>query len=239
MFRRRTGSRTAMPGAARHHLFAARSFSASIIPDSFFSLRDQSLHMRHSISELTAIIRDRRTIQPKDFSTREVQRDLIDQVLGNAVWAPTHGMTQPWRFVVYTGAARERLSAFMGGEYRRITPPERFLQRKYDNHVQRPLQSSVVVALGVARDPHGKVPLHEEQYSAACAVQNMYLTCTALGLGALWSTGAVVTGEEMVKFMGLGPDDRCLGLFYMGYPAVEWPKGYRKPLPDLVRYAEP
>ena len=27
-----------------------------------------------------------------------------------------------------------------------------------------------------------------------------------------------------------------MGLFFMGYPAVEWPKGYRKPLPDLVKY---
>ncbi|HMN04920.1 MAG TPA: nitroreductase [Flavobacteriales bacterium] len=194
--------------------------------------------MRHSISEITSIIRDRRSIQPKDFSDRQVQRDMIDQVLGNAIWAPTHGMTQPWRFHVFTGQARERLSAFLGEEYKRITPPERFLQRKYDNHVQRPMQSSVVIALGMARDPHGKIPAHEEQFSVACAVQNMYLTCTAYGLGGFWSTGAVLTGEAMVRFLGLGPADQCLGLFYMGYPAGEWPKGYRKPLPDLVTYVQ-
>lgn len=192
--------------------------------------------MRHSVSEITAIIRDRRSIQPKDFSPREVQRDVIDQVLGNAIWAPTHGMTQPWRFSVFTGTAREQLSAFMGSEYLRITPPERFMQRKYDNHVQRPLQSSVVVALGMVRDPKGKIPLHEEQYSVACAVQNMYLTCAAYGLGGFWSTGAVLTGEAMRDFLELGQQDHCLGLFYMGYPAGEWPKGYRKPLPDFVRY---
>ncbi len=192
--------------------------------------------MRHSISEITEIIRDRRSIQPKDYSPREVQRDIIDHVLGNAVWAPTHGMTQPWRFVVFTSGARDRLSLFLGEEYKRTTPPERFLQRKYDNHVQRPLQSSVVVALGLVRDPHGKIPLQEEQYSMACAVQNMHLTCTAYGLGGFWNTGPVITGPEMVRFLGLGPDDQCLGLFYMGYPAGEWPKGYRKPLPDLVKY---
>jgi nitroreductase len=192
--------------------------------------------MRHSISEITETIRDRRSIQPKDFSPRQVQRDIIDHVLGNGIWAPTHGMTQPWRFLVFTGAARERLSAFMGAEYKRITPEEKFLQRKYDNHVQRPLQSSVVVALGMARDPKGKIPLQEEQFAVACAVENMYLTCAAYGLGAFWSTGAVITGAEMVRFLGLGAEDHCLGLFYMGYPAGEWPKGYRKPLPDLVRY---
>ncbi|MCC6839407.1 MAG: nitroreductase [Flavobacteriales bacterium] len=194
--------------------------------------------MRYSLSEISAIIRDRRTVQPKDFSPRQVAREVIDQVLGNAIWAPTHGMTQPWRFTVYTGAARERLSRFLGEEYKRTTVPERFLQRKYDNHVQRPLQSTVVVALGMARDPQGKIPLHEEQYAVACAVQNMHLTCAAYGLGAFWSTGAVITGEAMVRFLGMGAEDRCLGLFYMGYPAGEWPKGYRRPLPDVVQYVE-
>jgi nitroreductase len=192
--------------------------------------------MRHAISEITGTIRDRRTIQPKDFSPREVQREVIDQVLGNAIWAPTHGMTQPWRFIVFTGKGRERLSTFLGEEYKRTTAPERFLQRKYDNHVQRPLQSSVVIALGLIHEPGGKISLHEEQLSMACAVQNMYLTCTAYGLGGFWNTGAVLTGEAMRDFLGLGPNGHCMGLFYMGYPAAEWPKGYRKPLPDLVEY---
>lgn len=138
--------------------------------------------MRHSISELTGVIRDRRTIQPKDYSSREVHREVIDQVLGNAVWAPTHGMTQPWRFTVFTGAARERLSAFLGEEYKRVTPPERFLQRKYDNHVQRPLQSSVVVALGLARDPHGKIPCmrNSSPWPARCR------TCTSPVRRSAW-----------------------------------------------------
>lgn len=141
--------------------------------------------MRHSVSEITAIIQDRRTVQPKDFSTREVQRDVIDRVLGNAIWAPNHGMTQPWRFTVFTGTGRDRLSRFLGEEYTRITPAEKFMPRKFENHVQRPLQATVVIALGLARDPNRKIPLLEEQLAVGCAVQNMYLTCAAYGLGAL------------------------------------------------------
>ncbi|HEX2617165.1 MAG TPA: nitroreductase [Flavobacteriales bacterium] len=192
--------------------------------------------MRHSVSDITAIIQDRRTIQPKDYTAREVQRDIIDRVLGNAVWAPTHGMTQPWRFTVFTGEGRTRLSEFLGAEYTRLTPPEKFLPKKFENHTQRPLQSTVVIALCMARDPNRKIPLIEEQLSVACAVQNMHLTCTAYGLGGFWSTGAAITGPGMRTFLGLGEEDQCLGLFYMGYPSVEWPKGYRKPLPDFVRY---
>ncbi|HMQ76230.1 MAG TPA: nitroreductase [Flavobacteriales bacterium] len=194
--------------------------------------------MRHSVSDLTAVIRDRRTIQPNDMSDRVVQRDMVELILSNATWAPNHGMTQPWRFVVFAGDARHRLSAFMGEEYTRITPPEKFMPRKHENAVQRPLQASVVVALGMARDPRGKISELEEQLAVACAVQNMHLTCTAYGLGGFWGTGAVVTGDGMRRFIGLAEGDRCMGLFYMGYPAVDWPKGYRKPLPDVMSWQQ-
>lgn len=194
--------------------------------------------MRHSVSDLTAVIRDRRTIQPKDMSDRVVQRDMVELVLSNGTWAPNHGMTQPWRFIVFSGDARQRLSAFMGEEYTRITPPEKFMPRKHENAVQRPLQASVVVALGLARDPRGKISELEEQLAVACAVQNMHLTCTAYGLGGFWGTGAVITGDGMRRFLGLADGDRCMGLFYIGYPAVDWPKGYRKPLPDVMSWLE-
>ena len=192
--------------------------------------------MKYSVSDLNVLIQDRRTIYPKDYTAREVHRDIIERVLQNATWAPTHGMTQPWRFTVFTNAALTRLSSFLGDEYKRLTPPEKFLQKKFDNQTQRPLQSTVVIALGMARDPHGKISELDEMHAMACAVQNMHLTCTAYGLGGFWSTGAAATGDGMREFLGLAEKDRCLGLFYIGYPAIEWPKGYRKSWVDLVKW---
>ncbi len=194
--------------------------------------------MKYSVSELSDVIRDRRTIFPKDYTAREVHRDIIERVLQNAVWAPNHGMTQPWRFTVFTGEGRKRLSAFLGAEYTRNTPPEKFLPKKLANHTDRPLQSSVAIVLGLARDPHRKISQLEEQMAMACAVQNMYLTCTAYGLGGFWATGAVLTSDALRDFIGLGEEDRCEGIFYIGYPPGEWPKGYRKPWVDFVKWEE-
>ncbi len=192
--------------------------------------------MKFSVSEISDLVRHRRTIYPKDYTDRVVHRELVERILGNGTWAPTHGMTQPWRFTVYSGAAREELSNFLGDVYTRSTPPEKFLQRKFDNLTQRPLQSSVVIALGMARDPKGKISERDELLAVACAVQNMHLTCTAYGLGAFWATGGPMTGPAMRDFIGLGEQDQALGLFYIGYPAVEWPKGYRKPLDQCVTW---
>jgi len=194
--------------------------------------------MRHSVSELNAVIKDRRTIYPKDLGPREVQRELLEQVLTNGCWAPTHGMTQPWRFKVFTGEGRQRLAHFLGENYRAMTPEDRFLQRKYDNLTLRPMQSSAVIAIGMARDPKGKISDQDEQWAVACAVQNMHLTCTAYGLGAFWATGGIPTSDALRAWLGLQEGDRCMGLLHIGYPATEWPKGYRKPLEQVVEWMD-
>lgn len=192
--------------------------------------------MKFSVSEITELIRHRRTIYPKDLTDREVHKEMIERILTNATWAPTHGMLQPWRFTVFSGKGREELSTFLGAEYTRITPPEKFLQKKYENALQRPLQSSVVIGIGMAHDPAGKISERDNQFAVACAVQNMHLTCTAYGLGGFWATGGATTGTGMRDFLGLGEHDQALGLFFIGYPAIEWPKGYRKPLDQRVKW---
>lgn len=194
--------------------------------------------MKFSVSEISDLVRHRRTIYPKDYTDRVVHREIVERVITNGTWAPTHGMTQPWRFTVFSGDARKRLSEFLGAVYTRNTPPEKFMQKKYDNITQRPLQSSVVIALAMVRDPHGKISERDELLAMGCAVQNMHLTCAAYGLGAFWATGGPMTGPDMRSFLGLGPDDQALGLFYIGYPAAEWPKGYRKPLDQVMRWWE-
>jgi nitroreductase len=194
--------------------------------------------MKYSVSDLSDLIRDRRTIYPKDYSPREVHRDIIERVLQNATWAPNHGMTQPWRFTVFSGEALGRLSKFLGEEYTRLTPPEKFMPKKFENHTQRPLQTRVAIALCMARDQSGKISEQEEMLAMACAVQNMHLTCTAYGLGGFWSTGAAITGDGIRTYLGLAEKDRCLGLFYMGYPSIAWPKGYRKSWVDMVTWVD-
>jgi len=52
----------------------------------------------------------------------------------------------------------------------------------------------------------------------ACAVQNMHIVASAYGVGAYWSSGAFVYSDDMKEYLGLEGKDRCLGVFYVGYP---------------------
>ena len=69
--------------------------------------------MKYNLSEITEVIKNRRSIAPEKFSSRQVHREQIELLLNNAIWAPSHGMTQPWRFKVFMGDGRKRIAEFL------------------------------------------------------------------------------------------------------------------------------
>ena len=80
--------------------------------------------MKYNLSEITDVIRNRRTIYPEQFSDRKVHQEQIELLLNNAIWAPTHGNTQPWRFKVFIEDARQNLSDFLVRTYCEVTPEQ-------------------------------------------------------------------------------------------------------------------
>jgi nitroreductase len=186
--------------------------------------------MKYNLSEITEVIKNRRSIAPEKFSSRQVHREQIELLLNNAIWAPSHGMTQPWRFKVFMGDGRKRIAEFLPELYKAKTTPESFKQAKFDKMSQRPMLASAVIAICMERDPALKIAEIEEVEAVACAVQNIHLTCTAYGLAGFWATPALIYTKEMNTFLSLGENDKCLGLFYVGYTNEEWPKSHRKPI---------
>jgi len=186
--------------------------------------------MRFNLSEVNELIRNRRTIYPEQYSDRQVHREQLEVILNNAQWAPTHGNTQPWRFKVFTGNARQNLSDFLAKTYLELTPSEEQNDAKLAKMLKRPLLASAIIAVCMERQPEEKILEIEEIEAVACAIQNMHLTCTAYGLGGFWSTPKLIYHSKTNEFLGLNEKDKCLGLFYIGYPSIDWPAAHRRPL---------
>jgi nitroreductase len=195
--------------------------------------------MRHTLSEITAVIKDRRTIYPEFFSNRKIHKEQIETILNSAIWAPTHGLTQPWRFKVFRAEGLTKLSVFLSSKYKEIAG-DNFSEMKYQKLKNRPLLAGAVIAVSLKRDPKEKIREIEEIEAVACAIQNMHLTCTAWGLGAFWSSPELIYKPFMNEFLGLAEKDKCLALFYIGYPKddFEWPKGQRKPIEYVTEWVE-
>jgi nitroreductase len=193
--------------------------------------------------DLTAIldtIRSRRSFPIQQLSPEPIDLDSIQLMLEAANWAPNHGQTEPWRFTVFAGQGRQRLGAAFGEAYRQLTPPERYDAAGEQAQRRRVWQAPVWISLGMApgMDERGtrRMPEWEELIAVGCAIQNAHLVATGLGLGAKWTSGAVVTHEHVAEFVGLEPPARLLGFLYIGQPAGEWPTGTRRPLDGKIRW---
>lgn len=194
--------------------------------------------MRHSISDTSTLILDRRSIAPEKYSGRRVHREIVDQVLQHGTWAPNHGMTQPWRFRVFLDEGARSLMAQLSEAYR-AHAGEKAMDSKADKVRARGERCNAIVALGLDHDVEGRFPLWEDQAALASAVQNMYLMCTAHGIGGFWSTPGFLAHPLAQQALGHAEGVHSMGLFYMGYPEGEWPgKGHRKPLEYVTDWIE-
>ena len=183
--------------------------------------------MNPDISQIKHLIAERRSVKPVQYSGERIDDHLVEMVLEAANWAPTHGYTEPWRFVVFTEDALSSLGKFMADLDQPDNSIEGFNQQRYDRLFKRPQMSSHVIGIGMKPGNNPKVPEIEEICSTAMAVQNMWLMAHSLGLGAYWSTGALAFRDETRNFFGLDPDCKSLGFFYMGIPAGKVPAGRR------------
>jgi len=172
--------------------------------------------MQYPASVIDHLIQHRRSVKPDQYSGTPVDESIILQMLENARWAPTHGMTEPWRFTVFTGNGLRRFAEFTAKLYKSVTPADRFLEHKYTKLLSNPLKASHLILIGMKRQQNGKIPEVEEICAVACAVQNMQLTAKAHGAVSYWSTGGVTYDPQMKKVLGLEETDLCLGMLYIG-----------------------
>lgn len=185
-------------------------------------------------AEVLTLIKQRRSIYPNMYVDRPIEKEVLESILEAANWAPTHRKTEPWRFKIFQGEARQKIADFMAADYLKKGGAE--TDMKYKKVRKKPLQANVVIALCMQRDPQERLPHWEEQMSLAMAVQNMWLMCTAHEIGSYWSSpGAIVEDRD---FLELAEGEYCYGLFYMGYHRAPEIEGKRSPIEEKVTYVK-
>jgi nitroreductase len=184
--------------------------------------------MNDKIATLKEIIENRRTIKPEEFNGSLIPEPVVEEILASANWAPTHGLTEPWRFFVFSGKdGVHQFGKLHADLYLQETPTEQFLQKKYDTFLQKPERSSHVIVLVMKRGDKDNIPEQEELAATACAVQNMLLMASAHRLAVYWGTGGMCYHPALKKHFGLREQDMVMGFLYMGYSDKEHPTGFR------------
>ena len=143
-------------------------------------------------------------------------RETIEKLLDAAVQAPNHYKVRPWRFVVLTGDARNKLGDVMSASQQDRHPD--FPQEAFDKTRGLPLRAPVLIAVGVDKPSEEKVLEIENVCAVAAAIQNLLLAAQALGLGAKWRTGEWARDAKVKEFLGFSADQHIVGFIYVGYP---------------------
>ncbi len=192
--------------------------------------------MNFSYEQVNKLIKSRRSTKPRYFNGEKIEDSIVWQILENASWAPTHGLTQPWRFKVFTDDGLAKLANFQADLYQKLTPEENFKSEKYNRLKTNILKSSHVVVICMERQKSEKIPEIEEIEAVACSVQNMALTAAAYGICSFWGSGGVTYTQELKDFLGLGEKDLCLGYLYLGYSDNPATVSRRDPIQEKVEW---
>lgn len=174
---------------------------------------------------LNAIIRERRTVFADQYIDKPIAKEVIEEIIINATWAPTHKRTEPWRFIVLEGNHKEKFGSFMLRYYKQKLALQDFPESRYESTLNYPKNATLVVIV-FQRDKKERLPEWEEIAAISCAVQNMWLSCTANNIAGYWDTceAAIAYGNNLE----LAENEKSLGIFYMGYPDPLAKKGKSK-----------
>src|SRR5690606_12490284 len=113
--------------------------------------------------------------------------------------APTHKRTQPWRFVVFRNEGLIRLGDELARIYKSVTPTEKYNELTEQNMGNKAKQSKAAVAIIV--NYTGDLPEWEELAATACAVENMWLAASSIGIGGYWATPGLI--DHIGAFLNL------------------------------------
>jgi nitroreductase len=178
--------------------------------------------------EFNNLVAARRSVFPEFYTGEKVDDGVINQMLVNATWAPTHKLTQPWRFIVFTGDGIKQFAQSQADIFKEVTLKDgTFKEEKYQKLLKKPLLSSHIIVVCMVRDPKKSVPEVEEIGAVFCAVENMYLTAHAYNVGCYLSTGGITYFPEAKTLFGLEAEDRVIGFLHVGKPK-EQPRGTKR-----------
>jgi nitroreductase len=153
----------------------------------------------------------------RSYRDKEIQEDLLQQVLEAGRLAPSACNNQPWKFIVVKDKnLKEKLiPACKNQEF---------------------AGEASVVIVGCAINPSYKMSNGKYSYSIdlAIALDHMSLEAASLGLGTCW-IGAFYQ-DQVKEILGVPENVRIVALMSVGYPKELGSKTGRKPLSEIVCY---
>ena len=168
--------------------------------------------------ELLQAMKERRSI--RKFKPDPVPKDLVKQLLANAMWAPSGMNTQPWKFYVLTGAKRDAFAKISGEAIHALDAGLRELfhdkMRYFIHGFFKNLGDAPMVVVALTKISSEKAYTQTSVESTSAAVQNFLLLLQEAGLATCWMNGQAWVEKEIMEFLG-ETDHTLVAVLPIGY----------------------
>lgn len=138
----------------------------------------------------------------------------LDDIISAALRAPDHAWLRPWRFITIAGERRRAFGELLEQCLLARTPDADEAARNKARNA--PLRAPLLVVVVVRLTEHSKVPVLEQQLSAACAAHAILLAAEACGFAGMWRTGAASYDRAVLSALGLAASEESIGFLYLG-----------------------
>ncbi|MDO5613133.1 MAG: nitroreductase [Paracoccus sp. (in: a-proteobacteria)] len=183
--------------------------------------------MDHRNDAAQAFLATRRSHPPKMLREPGPDRDQIMHLLTLAARAPDHGKLEPWRFVVISRDALDRIKPDLHAAVLQATQDQAAADK-----AASAFDSPVIVAVISSPVPSGKVPEWEQVLSAGAVCLGLVNAALASGWGAAWLTGFAALDQDFAAaHLGVTPGERVAGLIHIGSRGEAPPD---RPRPDIA-----
>ncbi len=168
------------------------------------------------------------------FQDEAVPKEALERMLGAAVWAPNHRLTEPWRFFVVD--VKSPLRQKLGNQAYEVS-----MDRRSDIDRAEATRKSIIdapVLIYVYCVPGANEEVTQENYAAVCcAAHNISLAGVAEGLAVTWETGGATRHPKLQETLGAEEDWMLATMLTVGVPA-ESPASLRTPATHFVHWHE-
>lgn len=173
-----------------------------------------------SIKALREIMLSRRDVRGNHFISKDLEEEVLEEILKAANAAPSVGFSQPWKFVIIKNDdIREKIYKEFKEENKKAA--KIFKDKKLYTKLKLEGIKESALNIAVFYEKNDKKTLGQTsqkkmgEYSVVCAVQNMWLMARALGVGIGWVS--ILKPKNVKKILGIGKNQKLVAYLTIGY----------------------
>ncbi len=184
-------------------------------------------------SSTISLLQTRRSGKPRDMAAPGPDAAQFRTILEIAIRVPDHGKLNPWALVVVPAERRAALADIIEAAYRAENPAA--AAHEIEGVRAYALQGERLVIILSTPKTGIKIPVWEQELSAAAVCQNFLIAAHALGFVGSWLTGWPAYSAAVIKAIGGSATDKIAGFMYLGSSVRELEERPRAQLADVVR----